>query len=92
MFICYPYTLLACFWALPSLEKSCTCDWKHAPTPTGAVIGQRPKHVEALYTITFGTVSAVCEIEILFFIGAILYAAENATQVALDAIQCLGEW
>ncbi len=23
--------------------------------------------------------------------GAILYAAENATQVALDAIQCLGE-
>ena len=25
-------------------------------------------------------------------IGAVLYAAENATQVALDAIQCLGEW
>ena len=24
--------------------------------------------------------------------GAILYAAENATQVALDAIQCLGSW
>ena len=23
--------------------------------------------------------------------GAILYSAENATQVALDAIQCLGE-
>ena len=24
-------------------------------------------------------------------VGAILYAAENATQVALDAIQCLGK-
>jgi len=24
--------------------------------------------------------------------AAILYTAENATKVALDAIQCLGEW